>query len=75
MENLNAILSIIGSLTVIVLSVNAFFLRAIYQDLGNVKISLAKIYVKGESKEERIKNLEENQKEIFHRLSRVERDT
>ncbi len=67
------IISIVGSLCTLGLSVNAFFLRGIFLDLNAVKVKLAEISVRSESKERRIEELEKNVREIFHRLNKLEK--
>lgn len=58
----------------IALGVNAFFLKGIYSDLNAVKISIARIFERSNAKEKQIKDLEENQKAIFERLRKLEKD-
>jgi hypothetical protein len=67
------VLSIIGSFLVVALGVNGYFLRGIFQDLNDVKISIARMMAQEEAKDRRIESLEENQKEIFTRLLNIER--
>ena len=68
-----AIISIVGTFLVAALGVNAFFLRGIYADLNDVKINMAIIITNSKSKEKRLNDLEENQKEIFHRIREMEK--
>lgn len=71
---LETILSIVGTFGTIALTINAFFLRAIFDDLNAVKLSIAKMYERGNAKERRIMELESNQKEIYTRLNALERN-
>lgn len=53
------IVSIVGAFVTLALTINAFFLRGIFSDLGAVKIKLAEIMARSDAKEERLKKLEE----------------
>lgn len=72
-----ALLGILGTLSLIALAVNAFFLRGIFSDLGAVKIQLAEISTrsdeKNKAKEKRLDDLEKNEKEVFRRLNDLEK--
>lgn len=68
------VLSIVGAFGTLGLTINAFFLRGIFMDLNTVKIEIAKMVTRSEGKEERIKRIEENEKEIFERLNIIERE-
>lgn len=68
------VLSIVGGFGTLALTINAFFLRGIFQDLNQVKIKLAEIGESGRNKEFRLAQIEQNQKEIFDRLNIVERE-
>ena len=70
---IEVVLSIIGGFGTLGLTVNAFFLRGIFIDLNTVKVRLAEMSARSESKELRIANLETSDKEIFERLNRIER--
>lgn len=72
--NETIILSIVGTFGTIALAINAFFLRGIYLDLGDVKIKLVEISTRSEAKEERLNKIENNEKEIFDRLNILERE-
>ena len=77
MENyqiIAVILTVVGVLITLALGVNAFFLKGIFADLNAVKIQLAEIAARGEAKEDRIKKLEGNEKDIFERLNKLEKD-
>ena len=71
--DIELVLSIIGFFGVVALGINEYFLRGIFQDLNDVKVQLASITARGDAKEERIKKIEENEKEIFERLNKIER--
>lgn len=70
--SMEVILTIVGFFGTLALSVNAFFLRGIYIDLNDVKISQAIIIANSESKEKRLCELEKEmkaQREKFHTLN------
>jgi hypothetical protein len=67
------ILGVLGVLCVLALAINAFFLRGIFGDLGAVKIQLAAMAARSESKELRLSNLEKNERELFKRLIELEK--
>lgn len=67
------VLSIVGGFGTMALAINAYFLRGIFQDLNTVKIELARMTERSDSKEKRIEYLEASQKEIFQRLNEVEK--
>lgn len=71
-ETLMLILSIIGIFITVGLSVNAFFLRGIFVDLNDLRVRFAEIATNGKNTARRIDNLEETEKEIFHRLNKLE---
>lgn len=71
---LEMIISIVGFFGTLALTINAFFLRGIFQDLNDVKIKLAEMTAFSASKEKRITDLEINEKEIFERLNILERE-
>ena len=71
---LEMIISIVGFFGTLALTINAFFLRGIFQDLNAVKIKLAEMTAFSASKEKRITDLEINEKEIFERLNILERE-
>lgn len=66
-------LSVVGSFIGIGLTINAFFLKGILSELSFVKIEIAKLSTRSESKEERLDKLEANEKEIFERLNKLEK--
>lgn len=72
--NMELLLSIVGAFLVMGLGINAFFLRGIFQDLNEVKIKLAQIFVKAAHEEKEREELKANQKEIFERLNILERE-
>jgi len=73
-NGISLVLSIVGVFLVFGLGINGFFLRGIFKDLNDVKVKLAEMSARSEGKEERIKNLESNQKEIFERMNILERE-
>lgn len=74
MTILYVVLSIIGGFITVGLTINAFFLRGIFRDLGEVKIKLATMYERFDSRDLRIEKLEENEKEIMDRINILERE-
>lgn len=66
------ILSIVGGFGIIALSVNAFFLKGIYDRLGTVEIAQASIFAREEAKEKRIERLEQNENILFERINKLE---
>ena len=72
--NMEVVISIVGAFGTFALSINAYFLRGIFQDLNTVKIELAKMVERSDAKEERISKIEVNEKEIFDRLNILERE-
>ena len=65
---IEALLSIVGFFGVVGLSINAFFLRGILQDLNDVKIKLAIMSGRDAGTEKRISDLEGETKESRERL-------
>ena len=66
-------LGIVGACGTMALSVNAAFLRGIFQDLNTVKIEIARIGERSDSKVKRIEDLEINQKELYNKINNIER--
>lgn len=64
--------SIVGTFLTIMLGINAFFLRGIYFDLGDVKIKMASIFENSKSKERRLNDLETTVKELEVRIRNLE---
>lgn len=58
------ILTIVGSFLVLMLGINGFFLRGIFQDLNAVKLQLAVSIERSNHKERRIGELEEKAKDL-----------
>ena len=71
---LEIVITIVGAFVTLGLTVNAFFLRGIFLDLNAVKIELAKMFERSNAKEERLSNLERNEREVFERLNILERE-
>ena len=71
-QTLMLLLSIIGIFITIGLSINAFFLRGIFVDLNDLRVRFAEIATNGKNTARRIENLEDTEKEIFHRLNKLE---
>lgn len=69
---MEVILSIIGAFLVLMLAVNGYFLRGIFQDLNAVKIQLAVSIEGSRYKEQRIKDLENDVKEIKLSLTTIQ---
>lgn len=67
------VLSIVGSFGTLALLINGYFLRGIFQDLNEVKIQLATMVERSQAKEDRIKKLEDNERELFDRINNIER--
>lgn len=74
MSSLDILLTIFGCFVTVGLSINAYFLRGILQDLNEVKIKLAIINTQAESKEVRIFNSERDIRDIYERLNSIERN-
>jgi hypothetical protein len=70
--DLTIILNIVGFFLTLMLGVNAFFLRGIFLDLGDVKIKMASIFENSKSKEKRLNNVEEYMKELEIRVREIE---
>ena len=66
------VILVVGGFVTLALGINAFFLRGIFKDLGDVKINIAKIFERSKAKEKRIVDNEEDIKEIFKRLNKLE---
>lgn len=66
-------LSIVGAFLTLMLGVNAFFLRGIFLDLGDVKVNMAEIFENAKSKEESIRELKEDSKALEVRVRNLER--
>lgn len=62
------LLGIVGSFLVLVGSINAFFLKGIYSELGDVKIQIATVIATDAAKEKRLSELEEWKKDLEKRL-------
>jgi len=71
-QTLMVLLSVIGVFITIGLSINAFFLRGIFVDLNDLRVRFAEIATNGKNTARRIENLEDTEKEIFHRLNKLE---
>lgn len=69
--DLSLVLSVVGFFGTTALTINAFFLRGIFQDLNAVKIEIAKISVNSDAKETRIRDLEANQKELYNKINDI----
>ena len=65
------LLGIVGAGLVIVGSINAFFLKGIYSELGQVKVQMATVIANDLAKEKRISDLEQWKKEVEERLRRA----
>lgn len=65
-------IAIVGTFLTIMLGVNAFFLRGIFLDLGDVKIKMASIFENSNNKEKRLNNLEVSIKELEARIRAIE---
>ncbi len=70
--DLALLLSIVGFFLSFMLGINAFFLRGIFLDLGDVKIKMASIFENSKSKEERLKSSEKTIKELELRIREIE---
>jgi len=68
------VLGIVGAFLVVVGSINAFFLKGIFNDLAELKVGFARMIVLDETKEARIKELEDNQKEILEKINNLEKE-
>lgn len=64
------ILTIVGGFGIIALSINAFFLKGIYDRLGTVEIAQATIFADGKSRENRISSLETEMAMVEKELAR-----
>jgi len=62
------ILAVMGAGLVMVGSINAFFLKGIYSELGEVKIQMATVIANDAAKEKRISDLEDWKKDVEKRL-------
>ena len=72
--NTDTLLSIIGAFLVLALGINGFFLRGIFRDLNNLRVDLAKMYERAKAKEKRIQELEDNEKDLFERINKLEKE-
>jgi len=70
--DLALILNIVGFFLTLMLGVNAFFLRGIFIDLGDVKVKMASIFENSKSKEKRLNNNEEAIKDLELRVRELE---
>lgn len=70
--NFEIVLSIIGTFIAVALVINGFFLRSIFLDLNAVRVELAGISARNESKELRLNKIEDNEKDIFSRINKLE---
>jgi septal ring factor EnvC (AmiA/AmiB activator) len=60
-------------LMVLCLGINAFFLRGIFKDLGEVKTNIARIFERSKAKEKRISNNEDEIKDLTKRINELEK--
>jgi hypothetical protein len=67
------LLGIIGAFLALGLSVNAYFIKQLVDSINQVKIQTAVLINSGTYAEKRINKLEENEREIFMRLHKIER--
>ncbi len=66
------LLSIIGGFLVLMLGINGYFLRGIFQDLNAVKLQLAVSIEASRHKEKRLDALEKEVKEIKLNLQHIQ---
>lgn len=67
------ILGIVGVFITLSLSINAIILKGIYHELILLKLSTNSLIVDSVNREKRISNCEENDKEIFQRINKIEK--
>jgi hypothetical protein len=72
LDKFDGFLSIIGTLNFLALTINAFFLKGIFKDIGTVKENLARIFERSDAKEKRLDKIEGDQKELFYRVGKLE---
>lgn len=72
--SIELILSVVGTFGTLALTINAFFLRGIFQDLNQVKMELVKIVTKSEAKDIKIMELEVRLKELESLVYTLERE-
>lgn len=70
--SMEIVLSIVGGFLTVALAINAWILKEIHGDLSAVKVKLAEIFTTQTEKTKDINELEENQKEIFKRINKLE---
>lgn len=66
-------LSIVGAFITLALTVNGFFLKGIYSELGSVKVQLATMSAHAEDKSMRIQKIETKQDKFEKRISELEK--
>lgn len=64
-------LGLVGSLAVLALSINAFFLRGIFIDLNAVKVQIAKIFGMNLNNETKINKNEKDIETLFNLMEEV----
>jgi len=71
--SIEKIIIIIGSFVTIIGSINAFFLKGIYNELNQVKINMVQIATESNAKEYRIQRLESEALKFREELRHIER--
>ena len=69
---MESLLAIIGAFLAIVISINAFFLRGTFNDLGELKIRMAEFFGESKLNSSRIDSLEIEGKELELRVRKLE---
>lgn len=71
-EVISIVLSIVGILITIALTINAFFIRDLVEKLTQVRIIVATIASELTGTTKRVDSAENNQRDIFYRIYKLE---
>ena len=73
-QHLTFLISVLSVLATILLACNAYFIKGLLDSLNQVRIQTAILIERSGSSDEKIKDLEANQKEIFKRINELEKN-